>query len=502
MEDILQQVITDKNTEFVKLNEFFKEFDCSELVPILNSINKDSLYKSYFHGLHHSQKVCLFAYIIGKSLNLDDTDMKIILDAAIYHDIGRLNDAEDPFHGYNSARNIDNIVQADIYKERINLTYLRAICDSHSIEDSKRETIYQNYKYEEADLDREKFILLDSILKDADALDRTRFRRTTDAALKVKYLRLEVSRHLVELSNLINNYYRFKDSENKYNEQKEFYEGPAEVDCFHGIGFDFFKFESILKNGILSRYQSVKENVSVTRNFNGNNNDLWISVVDAKGIQKDGKAYNEFIKSGISFYCFVPKLKDGEKRSKSSDYNTAVESGEYCDEKFAFNKIGYDNIHSIVIVKDIWNKDISTLNYLYGSNNVDIISDKVFRYAKNIEEKSNIKIDLTKATELLNIFKNKILEFELKPTNEQKAGIYELNEESDCIIAKINNEVQKWMVDYYQTIFNKDGVIQVSDVVTDILNRKNINIEDCYDNEEMVIILNHTKKEELTNKTK
>ena len=78
--------------------------DTSEIISILDSLKPEVLYKSDFHGLYHSQKVCFYAYIIGKRMGLDENEMKIILDAAKYHDIGRENDEKDPNHGKKSCK--------------------------------------------------------------------------------------------------------------------------------------------------------------------------------------------------------------------------------------------------------------------------------------------------------------------------------------------------------------------------------------------------------------
>ena len=100
-----------------------------DVIKILDNIKPEYLYKSDFHGLYHSQKVCFFAYLIGKHENLSETEMKILLDAAIYHDMGRENDNEDNLHGYISARLIDQVVK---YDNPTDMYYLKAIVDAHS----------------------------------------------------------------------------------------------------------------------------------------------------------------------------------------------------------------------------------------------------------------------------------------------------------------------------------------------------------------------------------
>ena len=103
--------------------------DIDEIIYYLDDIKAEQLYKSDFHGLYHSQKVCFFAYLIGKHENLSETEMKILLDAAIYHDMGRENDNEDNLHGSASARLIDQVVK---YDNPTDMYYLKAIVDAHS----------------------------------------------------------------------------------------------------------------------------------------------------------------------------------------------------------------------------------------------------------------------------------------------------------------------------------------------------------------------------------
>lgn len=502
MEDILQQVIINKDSVYHELNKFFENFDGKELIDVLNGINKRKLYRSYFHGLHHSQKVCFFAYLIAKHQGLNETDLKIVLDAAIYHDIGRMDDTEEEYHGFKSATKLLGQQNEEFYKDENNLSYLRAICESHSLADFKKERIFNNYKFENAELEYEKFLLLDSILKDADALDRTRFKKTSNAALKENYLRIDYSKELISLANLINSHYAFKMAEMEYNKIKSQYDSLPIVDCFHGIGFNFFNFESILKYGILSKFESIKQNISTVRNFNGNNKSLWISVVDATKLGQDGKAYNEFIKNGISFHCFVPKLEDGKNKSKSSDYNTAIHSGEYSDEKFVFDKIDFNNIHSIVINKDIWNNNIDQLNYLYGSFNYDIVSDKINNYAFEIKKNSGIDVDFSVASILLDEYINIVLDFEKKSAYDQRRELDKFLKDIEDLVLKLNTEVQKWMVIYYRKIFNNKEDIKVSDVVKFILKNNKIQISDYYENEEIMIVLNPLTKDFVGNEEK
>lgn len=498
MDDILQQLIINKDSIYQDLNNYFNGVDCRELIPILDGINKRVLFDSYFHGLHHSQKTCFFAYLIGKKLNLNDNDLKILLDAAIYHDIGRNSDVEDNIHGYTTAMEMDKTRKnyGEFYASDINFTYLKAICDMHCIDDVRMKRIFEGYELENPDIEYEKFELLAKILKDADALDRQRFKKTSQAALKEKYLRFDISKELTEIAKLINSHYNYKISEILYNKNKDKYEGDAIYSCFHGIGFDFFKLESILNHGILSSFEAVKEGITTTRNFNGNNGNIWISVVDSKDVSKDGKAYNNFIKNGISFYCMVPALEKGRKGKKNNCEFAPVNSGEYEDEHFVFNKIDYNNIHSLIINKEVLNKGIDELDYLSGSLNYDIIEQKIFTYADEIKAKSGVDVDLDEIKIILEEFKQEVIRYEKETVDNQKKTNRQYLENVEIYVSRLNKIVSKWMVQLYSTLLKKDGNIKVSDVVFNILSNYKDKIKNIYENEECVIVLNNLEKKQ------
>lgn len=188
----------------ISLNDFgvylkqYKEFILSEI----RKIKTRYIFKSYVHGLNHNIKVLLFALYIAYKNNLDDIDLKILIDACIYHDIGRINDIYDEKHGLRSAEVISKIVDSKIYKDKESLNMLKAIVEYHSIPDKFNKRIFNKYKLQ----NYERFILLANILKDADGLDRLRtsINNKTFSDLNPKYLRLDESKKLVKVSHIVN----------------------------------------------------------------------------------------------------------------------------------------------------------------------------------------------------------------------------------------------------------------------------------------------------------
>lgn len=497
MDDILQQLIINKDSLYPELNEFLRKINCEELLTVLNGVKKNKLFKSYFHGLHHSQKVCFFAYLIGKMLNLNNDDMKILLDGALYHDIGRTNDNEDNIHGYGAAYRMGKERKdfGTFYDDSLRFTYLKAICDMHSLDDKRFKQIFEAYELENGDIEYDKFKLLASILKDADALDRQRFRKTTQAALKEKFLRFDVSKELIYLARLINDHYSYKIDDNLYNKYKEKYEGEAQYGCFHGIGFDFFRLESILNYGILSQYEKIKQGIHSTRNFNGNNGNIWISVVDSNDLKKDGKAYNTFIKNGISFYCLVPYLIKGKKGKNNNGEFEPTDSWEYEDEYFVFDKIDFSNIYSLIIKKETLNKRIDEINYLCGSCNYDLVSQKILTFVDEIKKRSGISVDTREANIILDKIKQEVIDYEKKDENIQKETNEEFMYTIDKYVLELNNIVRKWMMQFYSKVLNKDKNIRVGDVISDILSRYSDKVKDIYDEEDVIIVFNSLEKE-------
>ena len=61
------------------------------------------VHPSRLHGVRHTQRVHVHAQRLTSELRWDDADTRLVLSAALWHDIGRTNDGEDPRHGAQSA---------------------------------------------------------------------------------------------------------------------------------------------------------------------------------------------------------------------------------------------------------------------------------------------------------------------------------------------------------------------------------------------------------------
>lgn len=431
--------------------------DILKLKGYIEKINPSKVYrKNVFHGLHHSEKVLIFAYLIGKNENLDETDMKILLDAAAYHDMARENDYEEVFHGYASSIKVNEAVgHEEFYQNKNNLIMLEAIIDMHSVEDKIIQKIFFNHDLEIED--KERFIKLSKILKDADALDRLRFGSKSPASLKADYLRFEYSKTLVKFSKDINEiYFNELQRVNKIRIEKENEKG--ENPCFHSIGFDYFKLEPIIKYGILSSETMREMGLKVPRNFIGGNLENWISVVDGKMVE-NGEAFREFTTHGIGFFCLANKLfKPLNEQGKAIETGYPFNKSGYADEKYVYSKIDPEKIIYLIIPKDYIYMDIREVSYIYNTLNEDLLIDKLHYYIEKTKTDSKAKCldELLDATEE---YKKKLREyisvdigFSLERESEN------MQKELDKILVKINDALKTMIYDYFAKILNKkDG---------------------------------------------
>lgn len=140
------------------------------------------------HGISHTKRVLLHALNLAFELDLDEYDTKILATISNYHDIGRTNDDEDPYHGQESVKKISlfNLYGDDFDNDEIEI--MNAIIEVHCISDEEGyERINQL-----PELLQERATTLFTVFKDADGLDRVRLRD-----LDSNYLRHNVSKERI-----------------------------------------------------------------------------------------------------------------------------------------------------------------------------------------------------------------------------------------------------------------------------------------------------------------
>lgn len=460
-------------------------FDISDITKYIEEIKKDALYKSNFHGLYHSQKVCFFAYLIGKKQNLSDEDMQILMDAARYHDIGRDSDYETDLHGLISAKSIDKVVS---YSNPNDLYYLKAIIEAHVHEDNGDLKVFNNWVYEKENaelqtkvaaepLNFDRFKILSNILKDADALDRLRFRNCS-ATLNEKFLRTEYSKTLVPLSKTLNDYYLKQDVVESYDQLKECYtQGTFDKHlCYHSIGFDFFKLQGILKHGILSHYNAVMNNIPISRNFYGNNGEFWISVVDAASNLENKKAYETYVKNRISFLCYADDLVSGVVRPKDNGSLLPRKSDEYPDEKFVFDKIPLECIQFISIPRNLVETSIRDLEYIFCNSQYEVVKLTVDNYINELESLCDIKFNRKDIDRILHDMEEEQYKYNTASRGVAQRSQAMYDKIMDHMKAALNIYIQEYMQIGFAQLLGRDfeDNITLGDVIDFLLKKYGI----------------------------
>lgn len=231
-------------------------------------------------------------------------------------------------------------------------------------------------------------------------------------------------------------------------------------DLFHGIGFNYYTLESILKYGILSKKEAVKENIPLAKNYDGYNMDDTISLVNTAYTNIDdlGSAYHAFIENGISFLVDrkIEYIYDKNKRYINRP-----------DEVLVLDKIDTTCLKKIIIPeKNAYSLVGSTKIIPNTSYNYFNIKDITLNYVNFIEKK--IPVDLEYVSELL---------YELKTTvnairAEVKKSKFPTEKDDKEISEKINNFLfyQKNVNDLRENNPDIDDLFSDFDEVRDELN--------------------------------
>lgn len=231
-------------------------------------------------------------------------------------------------------------------------------------------------------------------------------------------------------------------------------------DLFHGIGFNYYTLESILKYGILSKKEAVKENIPLAKNYDGYNMDDTISLVNTAYTNIDdlGSAYHAFIENGISFLVDrkIEYIYDKNKRYINRP-----------DEVLVLDKIDTTCLKKIIIPeKNAYSLVGSTKIIPNTSYNYFNIKDITLNYVNFIEKK--IPVDLEYVSELL---------YELKTTvnairAEVKKSKFPSEKDDKEISEKINNFLfyQKNINDLRENNPDIDDLFSDFDEVRDELN--------------------------------
>ena len=235
--ELLQEIIN-----IVKDNDVFNN--------VMNDLKEQYFIDDAIHGISHNERVALLACYIGIKEGLNNEELRLVLEASKYHDIGRGFEGN---HGQASTsiidRNRDHIFP-NLKDNEVNI--VKALCHGHSVDDKEYKEIAKLYGIENI----KQFKKLLNIVKDADALDRVRLHRF--GQLDEKYLRTEISKEMIDVSKELFRKYREIQRELENNNSKEnvetssyeFNEGLREGLLFDGE--NYYLIRSLNKNDLES----------------------------------------------------------------------------------------------------------------------------------------------------------------------------------------------------------------------------------------------------------
>lgn len=169
------------NYDGVDIQEFTQKLKSKGLLERFDTEVQDIRNKGLYqfdipeHNVDHVERVMLFSMYMGDELDLNSREMDLLIEASKGHDCGRINLQTDTEHGKISAENIVNIFSKEgkYSKEEINM--IAAAIEYHEMTDSPQALQSVFDKYNIPLEQQESVSKIANILKDADALDRSRF---------------------------------------------------------------------------------------------------------------------------------------------------------------------------------------------------------------------------------------------------------------------------------------------------------------------------------------
>lgn len=191
-----QQIsITDFYSQVLNLPQY------SYLIQKIASKEKLYLNESKIHGENHSNNVTLFATYIATLSNIQERDIKTIIEAAIYHDIGRVNDNFDYNHGTLGAVKYGAKISCP---NDISVNEVKFLIEAHALAKVEDINLLFN-RYQIPEKEQKRLYQMATILRDADALDRTRFQLLNPTNnLKPEYLTHDISKKMIESCQRLN----------------------------------------------------------------------------------------------------------------------------------------------------------------------------------------------------------------------------------------------------------------------------------------------------------
>ena len=374
----LSDELFNTQTSVDEVNNILDQNNLREKITFIQSdIEKEKLNLGmYVHGQRHAGNVVLFSGLIGQQLGLNERGMNLLLISAKYHDCGRDKDGNYE-HARQSAEQATSKLLETMSHEEIAI--IKTIIEFHEIDRTIEnvDEIFTNIAtangIQESQIQDIRAIA--EILKDADALDRTRFEKQ-GARTNVDFLHypqakqlLKYSAQLAETQAIADLQHFMTDDEihmqleqdtpqnalkyirNRLNQKiKHSLEPMYEIDLdaspyfIHGMGYNLPKFLSIVETGILTQQDADKQSVEQDRLAHSSEY-TTISAFDGT-VDPNSKVYRAWGVDGIVFVV-DKNLHGKELLDKKRFHEKYTESDR---DKFDEFQLQTESVHPSAIV--------------------------------------------------------------------------------------------------------------------------------------------------------
>lgn len=191
-----------------EVKEWIDTFENS-LSAISLILSKDLFYShmvNSYHGIAHTTRVLFASYLLSQAINLGVDESRACSIAAIIHDLGKRNDREGAEHGFNSMNLYKDYICEIVQDSSLAVRVLQAV-QYHSVADKDCPTQVQND-------------IIWKVLKDADALDRSRFpRRGCDKSfLRLGIYDTSIGQNIIDLTTYLPGWTQEAQWDSPYNE--------------------------------------------------------------------------------------------------------------------------------------------------------------------------------------------------------------------------------------------------------------------------------------------
>ena len=168
----------------------------SEYIKMLNALDYSLLYQSDIHGAKHIERVAIHTFLICLLEKIPIDWIKICITAAEYHDIGRIDDTDNSFHGLYGANKLQNGSASLNHFTETEQEMIRFLVAAHSVDDIRAEEFFRLLFCISVN-EKDNVLKMLSVLKDADALDRFRL---TLHSLDPRFLRNNSAKKLIRFA--------------------------------------------------------------------------------------------------------------------------------------------------------------------------------------------------------------------------------------------------------------------------------------------------------------